>query len=53
MVIALVSDSTYALLAGSLGQRLGQNTAFLKRQKYVTGSIYVALGLGAAAVGKE
>lgn len=53
LVIALVSDSTYALLAGSLGQRLGQNTAFLKRQKYVTGSIYVALGLGAAAVGKE
>ncbi|WP_295817901.1 LysE family translocator [uncultured Deinococcus sp.] len=51
LALATVTDSTYALLAGSVGQRLRGNRVFARRQKYVTGGIYVALGLGTATVG--
>ena len=51
--LATVSDSTYALLAGVIGRKLRQNQGFLKRQKYLTGGVYVALGLGAATAGRH
>lgn len=51
LALATVTDSTYALLAGSVGRRLRGNRVFARRQKYVTGGIYVALGLGTATVG--
>lgn len=50
LALATLSDSTYALLAGTLGERLRGRT-FARRQKYVTGGIYIALGLGTAAAG--
>lgn len=43
--LAMFSDSAYALLAGTLGNRLRQNKTFWRRQKYVSGSIYIGLGL--------
>lgn len=52
LLLAVVSDSGYALLAGALGERLQGNRVFARRQKYVTGGIYVALGVGTATMGR-
>ena len=48
--IGLAGDGTYALLAGRLRQWLKRNPLFLRRQKYVTGGTYIALGVAAATV---
>lgn len=54
ITLAIISDGIYATLAGSLGNRLRQNKIFLRRQKYVSGSIYIGLGLMTAfASGKK
>lgn len=49
--MGIVSDGLYALLAGTAGQWLRSSTAFLRAQRYVTGTIYVGLGIGAALAG--
>ena len=49
--MAIITDSTYALLAGTVGGWLKQSRAVQRGQKYVTGGIYVALGLVAAVSG--
>ncbi|WP_084264847.1 LysE family translocator [Actinomadura macra] len=46
--IGLIADLTYAVAAGSIGAWLRARPSFQRRQRYVTGAIY--LGLGAAAV---
>ncbi|PNY80940.1 LysE family translocator [Deinococcus koreensis] len=51
LALATLSDGTYALLAGSVGRRLQGNRVFARRQKYVTGGVYIALGVGTATVG--
>ncbi len=48
VLMACVTDSLYALLAGSAGQWLRSRRSFLQGQKYVTGFIYIGLGLFAA-----
>ena len=48
VVLGIVTDSTYALLAGLAGKFFKQNTHLFGAQRYVTGSIYTALGLSAA-----
>lgn len=53
LTLATLSDGTYALLAGKLGDRLRHNETFARGQKYFTGGIYIALGLGTAAVGHQ
>lgn len=53
LALATISDGTYALLAGSIGDRLRGNRVFARRQKYLTGSIYIALGVGTATVGHK
>ena len=53
IAIAFVGDSTYALLAGAVGGLLKRNSTFGKTQKYLTGSIYILLGLGAAFAGSS
>lgn len=45
ILLAMISDSTYAFLAGTLGNRLRQSQRFLRGQKYVSGSVYIGLGL--------
>ena len=50
-VVALLSDTIYALAAGQLSDWLQQNKTFQKRQKQVSGVTYIALGLVAAASG--
>jgi threonine/homoserine/homoserine lactone efflux protein len=49
--MAIISDSLYAMLAGTLGQWLRQSNAFRWGQRYVSGGIYIALGLTAAFAG--
>ncbi|UQN07302.1 LysE family translocator [Deinococcus sp. QL22] len=51
--LAVCSDGLYALLGGSLGTRLRGNPLAARRQKYVTGGIYVALGMGTATAGHK
>ena len=53
VVIGLLSDSLYALLAGTFGTWLKRSRRFLKVQHYVSGGIYVALGIGAALGGSS
>lgn len=44
-------DLLYALIAGALGGWLRRRPAFLRRQRYVTGSVYLLLGAAAAITG--
>jgi threonine/homoserine/homoserine lactone efflux protein len=50
--IGMLSDVAYALAAGSLGTWLNRRPTFFRRQRYLTGTIYLALGLAAAITGR-
>lgn len=52
-VLGLVSLTFYGLLAGTIATLLKRNMGFQRIQRYVTGSIYIALGLTAAFAGSE
>jgi threonine/homoserine/homoserine lactone efflux protein len=52
-LMAMVTDGSYALLASWLRPWFQRNTHFLRRQKYVTGSVYIGLGLTAALTGSK
>ncbi len=51
MVLGLVADGTYALLAGTLGGWLRGNARFPRVRRYLTGGTYLALGVAAAVSG--
>ncbi|MCP4419940.1 MAG: LysE family translocator [Chloroflexi bacterium] len=53
VTIALVSDGFYALLAGKLGGWLKQSDRFQQRQRYFSGSVYIALGVATAVSGTK
>lgn len=53
LFMAIVTDGIYALVAGTLGQWLKNNQSFLKIQKYLSGSIYVFLGVATALSGGD
>lgn len=48
VLFGFCSDSSYALLAGSIGGWLRGNLRFLRIERYVTGSIFIGLGVTAA-----
>jgi threonine/homoserine/homoserine lactone efflux protein len=48
VAIAVVSDGAYALLAGTLGERLRRSVAFRRRLDALSGYIYIGLGATAA-----
>jgi threonine/homoserine/homoserine lactone efflux protein len=48
VLMAVVTDGLYALLAGSIGQWLKGTRAFLRFERYVVGAVYIVLGLTAA-----
>jgi threonine/homoserine/homoserine lactone efflux protein len=52
VAMAIVSDSLYALSAGTAGRWLRGNPGFLKFQKYFTGSVYLGLGVLALVSGR-
>ncbi len=51
--LAACSDGLYAMLSSSLGRWLQRNPRFASRQKYVTGSVYMGLGVTAALTGNH
>ncbi len=48
VTMATTTDSMYAVLAGTAGQWLKNSFRFWRLQRYVTGTIYIGLGLTAA-----
>jgi threonine/homoserine/homoserine lactone efflux protein len=53
VAVAVCSDGVYALLAGSLGGWLRGNLRFLRAQRWVTGTVYLALGATTALTRSE
>ncbi|NIR66738.1 MAG: LysE family transporter [Aliifodinibius sp.] len=53
VVMGIVNDSLYALLAGKIGGWLKSNLSFIRAQKYFSGSVYIALGIATALSGSE
>jgi threonine/homoserine/homoserine lactone efflux protein len=48
VLMAIFTDSFYAMLAGSAGNWLKNSRSFLRLERYLVGSIYIGLGLMAA-----
>jgi threonine/homoserine/homoserine lactone efflux protein len=48
VLMAIVTDSLYALLAGTAGQWLKGTRSFARAERYVVGSVYIGLGVTAA-----
>jgi threonine/homoserine/homoserine lactone efflux protein len=51
--MAIITDSTYALLASSLAEKLKGNRGFQKSQRYFAGLVYVGLGITTALSGSK
>jgi len=49
--MGLTSDSMWALTAGSAGGWLRRHRGFARRERYVTGTVYMGLGLATAVTG--
>jgi len=52
VAIALVLDLSWALTAGAAGGLLRRSHRFVRIQRYVSGSVYVALGFATAFAGR-
>jgi threonine/homoserine/homoserine lactone efflux protein len=50
-LLGLVTDSIWALVAGSAGGVLRRSRRFVRTQRYVTGSVYLGLGVATAFAG--
>ena len=53
IALALVTDSAYALLAGSLRHRLRDRALQGPLPRYISGSVYLGLGVGTALTGRR
>jgi|SRR5262245_13191649 len=53
MFLGIMSDLSYALAAGSIGNWLGKNLRFLRAQRYFAGSVYIGLGAATALSGTQ
>ena len=53
VVMALITDSAYALISSSIASRLNTNQNFAKNQRYFTGLIYIGLGVVTAFTGSR
>lgn len=51
VVLATITDGTYALVSSGVGKILTRRAGFQRIQKYVTGGIYISLGVAAAVSG--
>ena len=49
--LGLLSDGTYALVASAAGRRLRASAGFRRVQRYLSGTVYVGLGVTAALTG--
>jgi threonine/homoserine/homoserine lactone efflux protein len=53
VLLASCTDSLYALLSSTVGKFLFRKARFRHIQRYITGSIYIALGVTTAVAGSE
>lgn len=53
VLLASCTDSLYALLGSTMGKLLTRNARFRQGQRYVTGGVYIVLGVTAAVTGSE
>lgn len=53
VLLAFCTDSLYALLSSTVGRFLFRKARFRHIQRYITGSIYIALGVTTAITGSE
>jgi hypothetical protein len=53
IVMGLVSDSGWALTAGSAAGWLRRNQGFMRSQRYVTGTVYLGLSMATAVSGSR
>jgi threonine/homoserine/homoserine lactone efflux protein len=51
IVLGLISDGTYALVSSLIGNRLRTSKSFARRERLVSGGIYLGLGVTAALSG--
>jgi threonine/homoserine/homoserine lactone efflux protein len=51
--LGLISDGAYALVAGTLGERLRDSDRVLRIQRYVSGTVFVSLGVTTALAGSQ
>lgn len=51
VLMAIVTDSVYAFLAGTLGKWLKASPGFALAERYLMGAVYICLGLMAALTG--
>ncbi len=51
VTLAIISDTIYALMAGTLGRWLRGNLRYLRFQRYFSGTVYIGLGVTAALAG--
>ena len=50
VALGIVTDGGYALSAGQAGRWLRGHSRIVRHQRYVTGGVYIGLGLAAALV---
>lgn len=53
VLLAACTDSLYAVLGATVGQRWSGQARFRRGQRYVTGSVYIVLGVSATVTGAE
>ena len=51
VLLAVCTDSLYALISAGVGRLIMKRPGFQKIQRYVTGGIYIGLGVAAASTG--
>jgi threonine/homoserine/homoserine lactone efflux protein len=52
-LMGLTSDALYALVAGTAGRWVKRNGHYLRWERYVTGGVFIGLGLTAALAGNN
>jgi threonine/homoserine/homoserine lactone efflux protein len=53
VALGLVTDSTWALVAGATAERLRRSERFPRIERWVSGSVFIGLGVAAAATGSR
>jgi len=53
VALAIVSDGAWVLIAGTASERLRGHAGFLKAQRYVSGTVFVGLGVATALTGSH
>ena len=53
VALAVLSDGTWVLVAGTASERLRGHRGFARAQRYVSGTVFVGLGLATALSGSH